>query len=503
MNKSETRQTRPCAAAYTCGVDFETAYRAVESRDVRFDRRVFCGVLSTGVYCRPVCPVPMPGRNRVRFFPTAAAAEDAGFRACRRCRPETSPDSPDWDVRADLVGRGLRLIADGVVDAEGVEGLARRLAVGSRQLHRTFLAELGTGPLAVARTRRARLAKQLLEQTDLPSTDVAFAAGFRSVRQYHDAVRRLYGRTPGEIRSRRRRDDAGAGGLALRLAYRPPLAAAELMRFLGARAVPGLEEFVAGTFRRSLRTRASRAAVLSMTPHPTVPHVVLEVTVDEPTELGPVVQAARRLFDLDADPAAIDGALAADPVLRAAVATVPGLRLPGAAEPFEMAVRIVIGQQVSVAGARTLTARLVAEFGEPLEHPVGTVTHLFPAARVLAEVSLEGIGLTRSRAETVRRLAEAVAVGKVDLSGGAALDDALAALGEVPGVGPWTRSLVAMRVLRDPDAFPEADLGVRRGAEALGLPPTPTGVRARAEAWRPWRGYAVMHLWRAAAGRPT
>src|SRR5690242_17108297 len=230
-NTSETRQTRRGGAAYTCGVDFESAYRAVESRDVRFDGRVFCGVLSTGVYCRPICPVPMPDRRRVRFFPTAAAAEDAGFRACRRCRPEASPDSPDWDVRADLVGRGLRLIADGVVDDEGgVEGLARRLAVGSRQLHRTFVAELGTGPLAVARTRRARLAKQLLEQTDLPSTEVAFAAGFRSVRQYHDTVRRRYGRTPGEIRARRRRDDADSGGLTLRLSYRPPLAAAGLMR---------------------------------------------------------------------------------------------------------------------------------------------------------------------------------------------------------------------------------------------------------------------------------
>jgi AraC family transcriptional regulator of adaptative response / DNA-3-methyladenine glycosylase II len=501
-NTSETRQTRRGGAAYTCGVDFETAYRAVESRDVRFDGRVFCGVLSTGVYCRPICPVPMPRRNRVRFFPTAAAAEDAGFRACRRCRPETSPDSPDWDVRADLVGRGLRLIADGVVDAEGVEGLARRLTVGSRQLHRTFVAELGTGPLAVARTRRARLAKQLLEQTDLPSTDVAYAAGFRSVRQYHDTVRRLYGRTPGEIRARRRRDDAG-GGLTLRLSYRPPLAAAGLMRFLEARAVPGLEEADAGTFRRTLRTRSGRAAVLSLTPHPTELHVSLEVAVDEPTELGPVVQAARRLFDLDADPATIDGALAADPALRPSVAAAPGLRLPGAADPFEWAIRIVIGQQVSVAGARTLTARLVAALGEPLEQPVGTVTHLFPAPGTLAGASLEGIGLTRSRAETVRRLAESVAVGKIDLSGGADLDDTLAALAEVPGVGPWTRSLIALRLLRDPDAFPETDLGVRRGAEALGLPASPAAILARAEAWRPWRGYAVMHLWRAAAGPPT
>jgi AraC family transcriptional regulator of adaptative response / DNA-3-methyladenine glycosylase II len=275
------------------------------------------------------------------------------------------------------------------------------------------------------------------------------------------------------------------------------------MKFLEARAVPGLEEADGGTFRRSLPTRSGRAAVVSLTPHPTEAHVSLEVAVDEPTELGPVVQSVRRLFDLDADPATIDAALGADPALRRSVAAAPGMRLPGSADPFEMAIRMVIGQQVSVAGARTFTARLVAALGEPLDQPVGTVARRFPPAAVLADASLEGVGLTRSRAETVRRMAEAVAVGKIDLSGGSDLDDTLAALSEVPGVGPWTRSLVAMRVLRDPDAFPEDDLGVRRGAEALGLPATPSAILARAEVWRPWRAYAVMHLWRAAAGPPA
>ncbi|HXJ67209.1 MAG TPA: AlkA N-terminal domain-containing protein [Actinomycetota bacterium] len=500
---SETRQTRPRRRAYTCDVDFETAYRAVESRDARFDGRVFCGVLSTGVYCRPVCPVPMPNRDRVRFFPTAAAAEEEGFRACRRCRPESSPDSPDWDVRADLVGRGLRLIAEGVVDDEGVEGLARRLAVGTRQLHRTFVTELGTGPLAVARTRRARLAKQLLEQTDLPSTEVAFAAGFRSVRQYHDTVRRLYGRPPGEVRRRRRRDDPGEGGPTLRLAARAPFPADPLLAFLGVRAVPGLEELNGRTFRRSLRTRGGGAVVLSLTPAASSASVALHAAVDEPTELGPVVQAARRLFDLDADPAAIDGVLSRDPALRASVRAVPGLRLPGAADPFETAVRIVLGQQVSVAGARTFCARLVARYGDALEHPAGGITHRFPSPAALAEASLDGVGLTGARVETVRRLAEAVAVGKLDLSGGGDLDETLGVLGELPGVGPWTRDLVAMRVLRHPDAFPVGDLGVRHGAEALGLPATPSKLLARAESWRPWRGYAVMHLWRASASGPS
>lgn len=505
MNRSETRQRSLAGPAYTSGVDFETMYRAVESRDPRFDGRVFCGVLSTGVYCRPVCPVPMPRRRSVRFFATAAAAEEAGFRACRRCRPEASPDSPDWDVRADLVGRGLRLIAHGVVDDEGVEGLARRLAIGSRHLHREFVRELGTGPLAVARTRRARLAKQLLEQTNLPSTDIAFAAGFRSVRAYHETVRRLYGRTPTEVRRRRRGDDVRAGddgGLTLRLSFRPPFATTALMGFLATRAVPGMESVDGGTYRRSLRVAGpdggSRGVVVAVTPHPSEPHVRLEVVVDEPPQLGPVVQAVRRLFDLDADAAAIDEALAGDPALARMVAVEPGVRLPGGAEPFETAVRIVLGQQVSVAGARTFCARLVASFGEPLDRSVGTVSHAFPEPAALAKAPLETIGLTGARAETVRRLAGAVAIGRIDLSGAGDLGETDGRLGEIPGVGPWTRSLIAMRVLRDPDAFPATDLGVLRGAEALGVPARPADLLERAEAWRPWRGYAVMRLWRAA-----
>jgi len=294
--------------------------------------------------------------------------------------------------------------------------------------------------------------------------------------------------------------DPRDGALTLGLAARPPFAADALLRFLGARAVPGLEEVDGRTFRRSLRTRTGRVVVMSLTARASEPVVALGVAVDEPTELASVVQAARRLFDLDADPASIDGVLARDPALGRSVRSTPGLRLPGAAEPFEQAVRTVLGQQVSVAGARTFSARLIAEFGDALDHPAGSVTHVFPEAPTLAEARLDRIGLTRARAETVRRLAEAVAVGKLDLSGDGDLDDTLAALDEIPGIGPWTLELVAMRVLRHPDAFPEGDLGVRRGAEALGLPATPAAVRARSESWRPWRGYAVMHLWRAASG---
>ncbi len=476
-------------------MEFEALYRAVESRDERFDGRVFVGVLSTGVYLRPICPATMPHREHVRFYARAAAAEEAGFRACRRCRPESSPDSPDWDVRGDLVGRALRLIAEGVVDDEGVEGLARHLAVGSRQLHRGFVAELGSGPLSIARSRRARLAKQLLEQTDLRSVDVAFATGFSSVRAYNDTVRRLYGRTPTEIRAARRVGDPHTRPLTLRLAFRRPFAAGPLLSFLAERAIPGIEAMDGSTFRRSVRTKEGRAAVIGLTPHPSEHHIALEVGVDEVPELGGIVQAARRLLDLDAVPSAIDDTLASDPALRPLVRRTPGIRLPGAIDGFELAVRAVLGQQVSVKAARTLAGRIATRLGAPLDTAAGPITHLFPSAEQLAEASFDGIGIPAGRADTLRRLAELVAVGKLDLAATADPEDTLRALADIPGVGPWTSAYVAMRALRDPDAFPAGDLGVRRGFEALGLPAKPAQVHERAERWRPWRAYAVMHLW--------
>lgn len=445
---------------YSYAVDFEALYRAAQSRDARFDGRVFVGVTSTGVYCRPTCPTPMPRRDRVRFFPAAAAAEEQGFRACRRCRPEASPDSPDWDVRADLVGRGLRLIAEGVLEREGVDGLARRLAVGSRHLRRTFVRELGAGPLAIAKSRRARLAKQPLERTDL----------------------------------------AGIGDLTLRLSYRPPFATAPLLGFLGGRAIPGVEEIVGATLRRSIRTSDGSAAVIALTPHPTEHHVVLDVSVDEVPELGGIVRAARRLFDLDADPSAIDVTLSGDPILKPLVGQAPGIRLPGTIDPFELVVRAVLGQQVSVRAATTLAGRIAAGFGTALPRPAGRITHLFPTAAHLAEASLDGVGLTGARAETIRRVAELVALGKIDLTGTADVDEALRTLGDVPGIGAWTSAYVAMRALRDPDAFPATDLGVRRRAAAVGLPVDRSELLRRAERWRPWRGYAAMHLWNADKG---
>lgn len=478
---------------------FEVTYRAVEARERRLDGRVFVGVTSTGIYCRPVCPVPMPRREHVRFFPAAAAAEGAGFRACRRCRPEASPDSPDWDVRADLVGRGLRLIADGVVDRDGIDGLATRLSVGSRHVHRAFVQELGTGPLAVARSRRAALAKQLLEQTDLPSTEVAFAAGFSSVRSYHDTLRRVYDRTPTEIRTRRRRDDVRSEAPELRLAYRPPLAADRLLKFLAARAVPGVEQVADGHYARAMRTSGGSPVVIELVPDPAEPVVALRVTGvggDVPL-LASVVQAARRLLDLDADPDAIDGALADDGALGGLVRATPGTRLPGTTDGFELAVRAIVGQQVSVAGARTTLGRIAERFGEPLATPSAAIVRLFPTPERLAEAPRDGLGVPGARADAITAVARAVASGDLDLSGSAELEPTLESLTSIRGVGEWTAAYVAMRAMRDPDAFPLGDLGVRHGFAALGLAHDARSIRARAERWRPWRAYAAMHLWHA------
>jgi AraC family transcriptional regulator of adaptative response / DNA-3-methyladenine glycosylase II len=478
---------------------FEVTYRAVQARERRLDGRVFVGVTSTGIYCRPVCPVPMPRREHVRFFRAAAAAEVAGFRACRRCRPETSPDAPDWDVRADLVGRGLRLIADGVVDRDGIDGLARRLSVGNRHLHRAFVQELGTGPLAVARSRRASLAKQLLEQTDLPSTDVAFSAGFSSVRAYHDTLRRVYDRTPTQIRAARRAGDVRSETPELRLAFRPPLAADRLLGFLGARAIEGVERVGDGRYTRAMRAPGGAPVVIELEPDAVEPVVTLRVAGigDDVPLLAGVVQGARRLFDLDADPDAIDATLCEDRALRRLVRAAPGTRLPGTTDGFELVVRAIVGQQVSVAGARTTLARIAARFGEPLAAPAGSIVRLFPTPERLAEANPGSLGMPSARAGAIAALARAVAAGELDLTGSAELEATIGALRSIRGIGEWTAAYIAMRALRDPDAFPLGDLGIRHGFGALGLATDPAAMREHAERWRPWRAYAAMHLWHA------
>lgn len=471
--------------------DFDACYRAVASRDPRFDGRFFTGVTSTGIYCRPICPARTPARRNVRFFACAAAAEEAGFRACRRCRPEQSADAPGGNVHADLVARALLLIREGVVDDEGVRGLARHLAVSERHLHRLFLAELGAGPLAVARTRRAQRARLLLDK-DLPVTEVAFLAGYASIRQFNASMRAAFGATPSELR----RSPAAAApipeGLSLRLPAARPLDADALLGFLAARALPGVEEVRAGRYRRTLPGGVVEVDLGAA-------EARLRVRLQHDADLAGIVRRVRDLCDLDADPTAIGSALRGDPILAPLVAARPGLRVPGAAEPFECAVRAVLGQQVSVASATTLAARLVRRHGTALAAPDGGLTHRFPAPATLAEADLSDLGITGTRIRALQALARAVADGELVLDGSAEPAEVAGALCALPGVGPWTAGYIAMRVLRDPDALPDGDLGLRRALAARGGDGSAGGLTARGERWRPWRAYAALHLWTADA----
>lgn len=471
-------------------LDFEACYRAVSSRDPRFDGRFFTGVRSTGVYCRPVCPARTPLARNVEFFPHAAAAEAAGYRSCRRCRPEACPGTRDWDVHGDLVARALRLIADGAADEHGIAGVARRLSVSERHLHRLFIDRVGVGPLAVARTRRAQLALQLLDQTDLPVTDIAYAAGFASLRQFNASMQQAYGRTPTQLRGGVRR--TRGTGLTLRLGLRSPYDATGVLGYLRPRAIPGVEEVRDGAYRRTVATPRG-PAVLELRPGPD--HVRLRLSGGDTRQLATVVARARRLLDLDADPAAVADALASDPVLAPLVADRPGLRVPGAYDGFELAVRALLGQQVSVAAATTLAGRLVGRLGPVLDEPDEALTRLFPTADVVAGGDLDGLGLTGKRVQALRALAAAVADGAVRLDGDADPVETVVALRRLPGVGPWTAAYIALRALRDPDALPVGDLGLRKALARAGVASSPAALSARGETWRPWRGYAALHLW--------
>jgi AraC family transcriptional regulator, regulatory protein of adaptative response / DNA-3-methyladenine glycosylase II len=472
-------------------LDFERCYRAVDSRDQRFDGWFYTAVTSTGIYCRPSCPAVTPKRENVRFFPGAAAAQRAGFRACKRCRPDAAPGSPEWDVRADLVGRAMRLIGDGVVDREGVPGLASRLGYTERHLNRLLTAELGAGPLALARAQRAQTARILVETTGLGLAEIAFASGFGSVRQFNDTIQEVYAQAPSQLRERRRVARAEPGSINLRLAYRSPLHIPALLDFLERRALPGVEERVGSAYRRGLVLPHGTATV---TLRPAARWVSATLRLADVRDLAPAVARCRRLFDLDADPDAVDATLGADVALGAAVRDEPGVRVPRAVDGFEMAVRAVVGQQVSVAGARTTLTRMIRAAGGP-----GTAELTgFPAAEVVAELPDEAFGMPAARRRTIRALAAAVAAGKLDLEPGADREESVARLLELPGIGAWTAGYVAMRAIGDPDVFLPTDLAVRRGAAVLGLPHTPEALEAHAESWRPWRSYALIRLWRAA-----
>jgi AraC family transcriptional regulator, regulatory protein of adaptative response / DNA-3-methyladenine glycosylase II len=465
----------------------ERCWRAVHSRDARFDGWFVTAVRTTGIYCRPSCPARTPKRASVSFLPTAAAAQAAGFRACKRCRPDASPGSPEWDLRSDLVARAVRLVADGVVDREGVPGLAARLGYSRRQVERALRAELGAGPLALARAQRAQTARQLLESTDLPAADVALAAGFGSVRQFNDTVRAVFGCTPGQLRAGARTAPT-PGRVVLRLPFRPPLLPDSLFGHLAATAVPGVEEWRDGAYRRTLRLERG-AGVVELVPGTGA--VTARVALQDLRDLPQAVARCRRLLDLDADPVAVDAALSADPVLAPLVAAAPGRRVPRAVDAGELALRAVLGQQVSTAAARTHAARLVAAVGTPVEDPDGGLTHLFPIPAEVAGVDPAVLALPHSRRTTLLRLAEALATGAVDLGPGADRERARAQLLGLPGVGPWTVETVAMRGLGDPDAFLPTDLGVLAAARRLGIP----DLVRHAERWAPWRAYAVQHLW--------
>ncbi len=477
-------------------LDADRCYRAVASRDERFDGWFITGVRTTGIYCRPSCPTPVrPKRANVEFFPTTAAAQRAGFRACKRCRPDATPGSPEWDLRADLVGRAMRLIADGVVDREGVPGLATRLAVGERHLHRVLVDAVGAGPLALARANRAQAARVLIETTDLPFADVAFASGFSSIRQFNDTVRAVFALTPTQLRRARRNDgDALAGGLTIRLPYRAPFDAGHLLGFLASRSVAGVEHTDATTHRRSLRLPNGTATVELA---PAEGHVVCRVRLDDMADLAAAVQRCRRLLDLDADPDAVAETIGADADLARLVRRFPGLRAAGAVDATEIAVRAVVGQQVSVAAARTMLGRLVERVGAPATQFDTSVVRCFPTAEELAEADLDGLGFTTRRVETLRALADAVVSGRLALDIGADRAEARAQLLTIDGVGPWTADYVAMRALGDPDVVLASDLIVRRSAAALGLPDRPVLLADRARRWSPWRSYATHLLWAA------
>ena len=477
-------------------LDFDSCYRALESRDARFDGMFVIGVRTTRIYCRPSCPAPArPKRQNVSFYRTAAAAQLAGLRACKRCRPDAVAGSPEWDVRGDLVGRAMRLLGDAVVDREGVPGLARRLAVSERHLNRLLVEELGAPPLALARAQRAQTARVLIETTDLPFRAIAFAAGFGSVRQFNDTIREVFAGTPSELRrARRNGEHREPGQLTLRLPVRTPFDGFGIVQWLGARAVSGVESIDDGVYRRTMRLPGG-IGVVSL--EPADDHVVATFRLTTIADLAAAVYRCRRLLDLDADPEAVSGELENDLALGAIVVANPGRRVAGSVDGAESAIRAVLGQQISVAGARTIAGRLAAAFGAPLPAPGGALTHAFPTPEALAEADLTGSGLTGARQRTIRELTRRLAAGAVVLDPGVDRDEAKRQLLDVPGIGPWTASYVALRALGDPDVFPAEDLGLLRAAARLGLPTTPRELAAHAERWRPWRSYATHHLWAA------
>jgi AraC family transcriptional regulator of adaptative response / DNA-3-methyladenine glycosylase II len=479
------------------GLDQRALDRARTSRDPRFDGRFFIAVTSTGVYCRPICPVRSPKRENIRYYRTAAAAAEAGFRPCLRCRPEAAPGTPAWFGTSAVVRRALRLIDDGCLDQESVDALAAKLGIGARHLDRLFVEHVGASPNAVAQTRRLHFAKRLLDETNLPITEIALAAGFRSVRRFNTAFLSTYRRSPRELRAKHRRKSAtnDRDEVVLRIAFRPPYDWRHMQGFLAARAIPGVERVDARGYARTLACGASHAIVLV---RPSDSENVLELRVRgaTPSALYPISSTARRMFDLGADPRGIVQAFKGDSLLAPLVHQRPGLRIPGVWDPFECAVRAVVGQQISVAAGRTMVARLVTRLGQPVCDGADGLTRLFPSADRIASADLDGLGFTSARKQTLQTLAQSVA-GGLNLAGPS--EEVIPGLTALPGIGAWTAQYIALRALGEPDAFPGADLILRRVASGNGVALTARELEERAEAWRPWRAYATLHLWHAAS----
>jgi AraC family transcriptional regulator of adaptative response / DNA-3-methyladenine glycosylase II len=473
-------------------LDRQTCYRALRSRDRRFDGLFYVGVKTTGIYCRPICPARPVRRDRCDFFERPAEAEKAGFRACFRCRPELAPGLSSVDSIPRLVASAVARIEAGFMNEHSLDDLAASLNVSGRHLRRAMETEIGVSPVELAQTRRLALAKQLLQDTALPLAELAFAAGFASVRRFNALFRERFGRSPREVRRQAGAEDPAAG-LLLRLDFRPPLDWDGLVAFLSARATPRVERVVGRRYERTVAL-GDRTGWLTVEPQDDRPALGARVSLSLAPRLMEVAARLRALFDLDAQPALIAEHLAADARLRVSVHRHPGLRVPGAFDPFEMAVRAVLGQQVSVAGATTLSGRIAERLGEPIRGELAGLDRTFPTAAALAKASVDAIqaaGLTRARARTLASLSAAVAEGRIDFGGRAEPAVTIQALQAVPGIGPWTAQYIAMRALRWPDAYPANDLGLLK---ALGANARDATVRA--ERWRPWRSYAVMHLWR-------
>ena len=484
-------------------LDDDACYRAMATRDSRFDGRFFTAVRTTGVYCRPICPARTPKRANVTFYPTASAAQEAGYRPCLRCRPESSPDLAAWRGTSNTVARGLALIAEGALDSAAVETLAERLGVGERQLRRLFRQHLGASPIAVAQTRRVLFARQLITETNMPMTEVALAAGFGSIRRFNATFQALYDRPPRALR-RLRADDAersAAGGITLMLAYAPPYDWNAVLGFLATRAIAGIEH-VEGTARYH-RTVALDGAQGTISVEPDQSGKGLRATIRFPRvgAIAGIVARLRRVFDLSADPRAIGTHLGSDPILAPLIARRPGLRVPGAWDGFETAIRAVLGQQVTVTAAVKLAGKLVAGFGDPMpESPLPLLTHTFPSADRLAHADLRVLGMPGARAAALSSLAAAAMADPALFSPSQTLETAVTRLRAVRGIGEWTAQYIAMRALREPDAFPAADIGLMRALTPPGEPrPDAATILARAEAWRPWRAYAAQHLWTSGA----